>query len=101
MGMLRITIASLPQIFICVNSLDKYLPEHLPKFLESLRHIIRESSTTRTFRTGRPEVMVDIQRYFTKPAVILINPNIGNIRNCLEIRLDTDSELGRWAITYG
>jgi len=100
MVMLRITIVSLPRILICVNSLNKYLPGHLPKFLESLRDIIWESPTTRTFLTGRPDVMEDIQRYFTKAAVILINPILGDIRNWLEIRLDRDSELRRWAITY-
>ena len=38
--------------------------------------------------------MEDIQRYFTRAVVIPIIPNMDDIRNCLEIRLDRDSEPG-------
>ena len=36
MQMLRTAIASLPQVFICVDALDECLPKNLPEFLESL-----------------------------------------------------------------
>jgi len=92
MRMLRITIASLPRVFICIDALDECLPKYLLEVLESLREIVRESPTTRLFLTGRPYVTEDIQRYFPKGAVIRINPKPGDIRNYLEVRLEKDAE---------
>ena len=92
MGMLRTAIASLQQVFICIDALDECLPKHLPELLKSLRDIVRESPTTRIFLTGRPHVREDIQRYFTKVAVIPISPNTDDIRNYLDMRLDGDAD---------
>ena len=92
MGMLKTTIASLPQVFICIDALDECLPKHLPELLESLRDITRESPQTRIFLTGRPHVKEDIQRYFPKAVVMPISPNLDDIRNYLEMRLDRDPE---------
>ena len=92
MGMLKVVISSLPQVFICVDALDECLPKCLPGLLGSLRDIIRESPTTRIFLTGRPHVKEDIQRYFIKAVVIPISPNTDDIRNYVEMRLDMDSE---------
>ena len=92
MGMLRTAIASLPRVFICVDALDEYLPKHLPGLLESLRDIARESPQMRIFLTGRPHVREDIQRYFPKAVVISIIPNMDDMRNYLEMRLDRDPE---------
>ena len=39
MGMLRTTIAALPQVFICIDALDECLPKYLPALLKSLRVI--------------------------------------------------------------
>ena len=36
MRMLKITIASLPQVFICLDALDECLPKHLPGLLGSM-----------------------------------------------------------------
>ena len=91
--MLKIAIASPPQVFICIDALDECLPKHLPDLLKSLKDIVRESPTTRIFLTGRPHVGEDIQRYFTKVAVIPISPNTDDIRNYLEMRLDGDADL--------
>ena len=92
MRMLRTAIASLPQVFICIDALDECLPKHLPELLESLRDIVRESPKTRIFLTGRPHVKEDIQRYFPKAVVISIIPNMDDIRCYLEMRLDRDPE---------
>ena len=92
MGMLRIAIASLPQVFICVDALDECLPKYLPEFLEFLGDIVRESPRTRIFLTGRPHVGDDIQRYFPKPVMIPISPKPEDIRNYLEMRLERDAE---------
>jgi len=92
MKMLRITIASLPQVFICLDALDECLPKHLPDLLASLRDIVRESPKTRIFLTGRPHVTQDIQRYFPEVVVIPISPNTDDIRNFLEMKLGRDPE---------
>ena len=90
--MLKIAIAALPQVFICIDALDECLPKNLPELLKSLRDIVRESPTTRIFLTGRPHVADDIQRYFPKVVAIPISPNLDDIRNYLEMRLDGDGE---------
>jgi len=92
MGMLRTAIASLPQVFICVDALDECLPRCLPELLESLRDIVRESPSTRVFLTGRPHVREDIQRCFTKMVVIPISPNTDDIRSYVEMRLARDAD---------
>ena len=92
MGMLKTAIASLPQIFICLDALDECLPKYLPELLESLRDILRESPRTKIFLTGRPHVREDVRKYFTKAVAILISPNRDDIRNYVEMRLDRDAE---------
>jgi len=91
-GMLKVTIASLPRVFICIDAADECLPKHLPGLLGSLRDILRELPRTRIFFTGRPHVKQDIDKYFTKAVVIPINPNADDIRSYLEMRLDMDTE---------
>ena len=92
MGMLKIAIASLPQVFICLDALDECLPKYLPELLLSLRDIVQESPRTRIFLTGRPHVREDVQRYFAKAVVIPISPNSDDIRNYVEMRLNRDDE---------
>ena len=90
--MLKIAIASLPQVFICVDALDEFLPKDLPELLDSLGDIVLESPSARVFLTGRPHVKEVIEKYFTKVVVIPISPNRGDIRNFLEMRLERDNE---------
>ena len=90
MRMLRIAIAKLPRVFICVDALDECPQKDLPKLLESLRDIVRESPGTRIFLTGRPHVGGAIQNSFTKVIAIPIIPNEDDIRNYVEMRLDRD-----------
>jgi len=90
--MLKTVIASLPQVFICLDALDECLPKRVPEVLESLRDILRESPGTRIFLTGRSHVKEDVQRYFPEVVVIPINPNRNDIRNYVKMRLDRDSE---------
>jgi len=91
MGML-IALASLSQVFICIDALDECLPKHLPQLLESLRDIVQESPRTRIFLTGRPHVGSAIQRYFTKAVVVPVSPNTDDIRDYIEMKLDRDDE---------
>ena len=90
--MLKITIDSLPRVFICLDALDECLPKHLPELLRSLRDIVRECPKTRLFFTGRSHVREDVLRYFTKAVVIPISPNSDDIRNYVEMRLNRDDE---------
>ena len=90
--MLRIVIASLPRVFICIDGLDEFLPKDLPGLLESLRDIVRESPTIRIFLTGRPHVKETVQRYFTEAIAIPISPNQDDVKNYVEMRLDRDDE---------
>ena len=53
-AMLRTTIASLPQVFICIDALDECLPKHLPELLGSLRDIVREYQGHEYFSPGDP-----------------------------------------------
>ena len=92
MRMLKVIIASLPQVFMCIDALDECLPRNLLELLESLRDIVLGSPTTRIFLTGRPHVLGAIQRYFTKVVVIPISPNTDDVRNYLEMKLDRDEE---------
>ena len=92
MRMLRMAIASLPQVFICIDALDECLPRNLPDLLESLRGIVRESPKTRIFLTGRPHIMEAIQKYFTEALVMPVSPSTNDIRNYLEMKLDRDDD---------
>jgi len=92
MQMLKITIASLAQVFICIDGLDECLPRNLPGLLESLRDIVRGFPKTRIFLTGRPHVSVSIQRYFPEAPVIPIIPSRDDVRDYLDMRLDSDDE---------
>jgi len=90
--MLKMAIASLSKVFICIDALDEFLPKHLPELLGSLRDIVQGCPKTRIFLTGRPHARGAIQRYFTGVVVIPISPNTDDIRNYLEMRLDRDEE---------
>ena len=90
MQILRVTIPSLPQVFICIDALDEYLPEDLPELLESLKNIVRWSPRTRIFLTGRPYVLEYVQEYFATVVMIPISPKEEDIRNYLEMRLYKD-----------
>ena len=92
MRMLKITIASLPHVFICLDALDEFLPKNLPELLGSLRDIVWESPKARVPPTGRPHVAGDLRRYFAKAVVIPISPNGDDVRSYLEMRLERDTE---------
>ena len=94
MQILRAMIASLPRVFICIDALDECPQKNLPELLASLRSIVQEFPRTRIFLTGRPHVKEVVQKYFTQAVAILICPNPSDIRNYLEMRLDSDDKPG-------
>ena len=90
--MLKQVVATLPQVFICIDALDECLPKHLLELLVSLKDILEESPTARIFLTGRPQVKVEVTRYFTTGVVIPISPKTDDIRRYLEKKLEMDTE---------
>ena len=92
MRILKEAIASLPQVFICIDALDECLPKDLPELLESLKEIVRESPRTRIFLTGRSHVNGVIQKYFREAVAIPVSPKEKDIRNYLEMRINKDDK---------
>jgi len=89
---LKIAIASLSRVFICIDALDESPVSHLPELVDSLGDIARGSPKARIFLTGRPHVQEAIRSYFARAVVIPIIPDTGDIRNYLEMRLEKDVE---------
>ena len=90
--MLKQAVVTLPRVFICIDALDECLPKHLLELLVSLKDILHESRTARIFLTGRPQVEVEIRRYFTTGVIIPISPKKHDIERYLEKRLEMDTE---------
>ena len=90
--MLKIAIASLPRVIICLDALDECPPKYLPELLESLGDLIQECPKTRIFLTGRPHIGEDVKRHFSKAVVVPISPNPADVRNYVEMRLSRDDE---------
>ena len=88
---LKTTIASLPEVFICIDGLDECLPENRRDLLESLQEIVQASLTARVFLSGRPHIKDEIKRYFPEAIVILVVPTRRDIERYLNMRLDKDT----------
>ena len=91
--MLKHALATLPQVFVCIDALDECLPQHLLELLVSLKGILLESRRTRIFFTGRPQVRAEITRHFTGSVTVPISPKIHDIERYLEKKLEMDTEL--------
>ena len=87
---LKATIASLPEVFICIDGLDECLPNNRREILEALRDIIRASPTTRVFLSGRPHIRDEVKKYFPEAIMVDVIPTIGDIERYLKMRLDRD-----------
>ena len=83
-------VATLPQVFICIDALDECLPKNLLELLKSLRDILQESPRMRIFVTGRPHVEVEIIRYFAA-IIVPISPGMHEIKRYLEKKLEMDT----------
>ena len=91
---LKMTIASLPDVFICIDGLDECLQKNRRELLESLRDIMRASPTTRVFLSGRPHIRDEVKRYFTEAIMIAVVPTMEDLERYLEMRLDRDPTPG-------
>ena len=90
--MLKQAVATLPQVFICIDALDECLPRHLLDLLKSLKDILKESPRMRIFVTARPQVKGEITKYFTTGALVPISPKTDDITRYLENKLEMDTE---------
>jgi len=88
---LKATVASLPEVFICIDALDECLPDNRSKLLESLRDIVRASPTMRVFLSGRPHIGDEVKRYFSEAIMIPVIPTVQDIEKYLEMRLARDT----------
>ena len=89
---LKKNITSVPRIFICIDALNESTPKHRRELLESVREIVRVSPNTRVFLTGRPHIDDEIARSFTEVVKIPVSPTRADIKSCLEMRLDGDTD---------
>jgi len=90
--MLKQAIATLHQVFICIDALDECPPQHQLELLRSLKDILRESPRTRVFLTGRPQVEADITKCFADRLMVPISPKAHDITIYLEKKLEMDPE---------
>ena len=88
---LKQAIATLPQVFICIDALDECHPKNIPELLESLKDILQESPRTRIFVTGRHHVEAEIVRYFTSVVIVPVSPSLHEIKKYLERKLEMDT----------
>ena len=89
---LKEIIISLSRVFICLDALDESPPEHRRELLWSIREIVRVSSNTRVFLTGRPHIDHEIMRCFSDAVQIPLSPTYSDINIYLEMKLECDSE---------
>jgi len=90
--MLKQAVAIIPRVFICIDALDECPPKHLLELLGSMKEVLEESPRTRIFLTGRPQVEVEITRYFTTRLTIPVIPKTHDIKSYLENKLEMDPE---------
>jgi len=89
--LLKKTIVSVPEVFICIDGLDECLPKNRLELLESLQDIVRASHTVRIFLSGRPHIRDEVERYFTEAITMRIIPTVEDIERYLKMRLDRDT----------
>jgi len=89
-------IAATKRMIICIDALDECVPEHRMVILESLRQILRGSSNTRLFMTGRPQVRSEVEKWLDGAVnSISIRPTEDGVIRYLydKLRKDTTPEI--------
>ena len=89
---LKKTITSLPQLFICVDALDECIPKHQQALLESLQEIVAVSPNIRVFLTGRPHIEQKIVKLFSQLARLPLSPTHDDIKSYLKMKLDRNDD---------
>ena len=91
-AILRESIASLRQIFVCIDALDEFVSEKLPELLVSLRDITQGLPNVHMFLTGRPYVGTQIPRHFTQVITVPTSPKQDDIGNYLRRKFEMAPE---------
>jgi len=89
---LKESITSLPQVFICIDALDEFMSKELPELLVSLKSIVQERPSVRVFLTGRTSVGTQISAHFTQTVTVPITPKQDDIWNYLKRKFQMDRE---------
>jgi len=89
---LKMTVASAPRVFVCIDALDEATPKHRRELLESLREVVRVSPNTRVFLTGRPHIEDEIMKSFSGTVRIRLSPTPQDIESYLAMRLEGDTD---------
>ncbi|RPB00500.1 hypothetical protein L873DRAFT_1679841, partial [Choiromyces venosus 120613-1] len=87
-------LASFDKSFICIDALDEISVSTVDTFLWLLERIIKKSSNTRLFITGRTHIQVNLKRPAMSTKTITIHPSPDDIKIYLARRLDNDQEYG-------
>ena len=87
---LKRTIASLSDVFVCIDGLDECLLKNRRELLKSLGDIVQALPTTRVFLSGRPHIRDEVKKYFTEAIMMAVIPTIGDVERYLKMRLDSD-----------
>ena len=78
--------------FFCLDALDECAAPDRANILLSLKEIIKTSSTTRIFLTGRPHVGGEVEKNFSSRAVcVSISPRNGDIIRYIHKKLAEDA----------
>ena len=85
------TIAATRRTFICVDALDECVSEQRMVVLKSLGQILQESSNTRLFMTGRPDVRRQVERELGGTAFLFIRATEDGVRKFLRGKLRNDT----------
>ena len=88
---LKRTIISVQQIFVCIDALDELTPKHRRELLKSLQETVRVSRNMRVLITGRPHIDDEIREFFGGAVRIPVTPSKGDIKSYLDMRLDGDT----------
>jgi len=80
---------------ICIDGLDECAPEHLFTLLNSLNQILQQSPDIRIFMTGRPHILLELDRHLTgRVASRLVSPRRDDIISYIHSRLAADTMSG-------
>ena len=86
------TLRILERSYICIDALDEFPRDYRPELFRFLAQITRESLGTRLFVTGRPHILEEVERYFTRRTGIRIIPCKGDIERYLRMRFCNDTQ---------
>ena len=79
-------------MYICINALDKCLPGHRAKLLDSLNQILEKSPGTRVFLTGRPHIRGEVEKHLAgRVATRSMSPTKNDIIIFLRAKLKEDT----------